>query len=395
MYMMDTGDNVAAFIGPGPASPIMKNVMYVGTIKPSFTPMHCVTVLSSRSLEKDRIFQLASLNGTSGTRIDLSKKGVLAHFMFGFSSEGFSYFIISEAGAGKPSKLVRVCQNDTSYRSYTQVPIKCHGATQKRGLAYVAYLGKAGPDLAKHFGIAVHEDVLYVAFASVNKSELCVYSLKSIRQKFTENIQACFNGNGFVGIEPSQKRCVRNKSQIITEDFCGSDMNYPLDGELPIVAEPIPLHDERTIWTITAKQTTDKTLVFTGTSDGHLNKLVFKSPTLLYEYAQIPIKNGSNVIDMHFDNQEINLYVIAGEDVFKVEVHDCAGHSTCYECLNGISSNCGWCNLENKCSFRSDCILAVTDPWIWLPHNQVQRCSTIKSVIPHQVQRTTATTVRD
>lgn len=35
----------------------------------------------------------------------------------------------------------------------------------------------------------------------ISRSALCVYSLKSIRRKFMQNIKACFNGNGARGLD--------------------------------------------------------------------------------------------------------------------------------------------------------------------------------------------------
>ena len=52
------------------------------------------------------------------------------NYIYGFSSGGFSYFLTTQKrDQSSPfhSRLVRVCQNDPHYYSYTEVPIECAG----------------------------------------------------------------------------------------------------------------------------------------------------------------------------------------------------------------------------------------------------------------------------
>lgn len=379
-----TGLTTVAFIGPGP--PPVTNVMYVGADIDN-------PAVSTRSLQRDRLFEIAS----SDTRMDFNPTRS-TNYVFGFSSEGFSYFLTTNTVF---SKLARVCQNDTRYYSYMEMPIECSGLNY---IATRAYLGKAGADIAKHFGIAELDDVLYVAFWDVELSlspehAICVYSLKSIQQRFEDNIQACFTGNGVLGFNDKapRHRCVpqSHKSSPKATFFCGYAINIHQDGERPLVAAPIATF-KTVVTAVAATHTTEHTIVFAGTLDGHVKKLIFKSPNSTFEYAaDIQILHGSWVRGMHFDSQELHLYVMTGEDVFKVWVYDCAMHSTCFGCLNGTDPHCGWCMSEKRCSTRSDCNLAIADPLTWLSGNQSQRCPLIKSVVPYQLQRTTAATVRD
>ena len=108
--------------------------------------------------------------------------------------------------------------------------------------------------------------------------------------------------------------------------------------------------------------------------------------------------------------------------VTKVRVQDCGVYKTCGECLGARDPYCGWCSLENKyvthtekyfskgqpvgffpfliwllsicrCSLRSDCQDAAKDPLYWISYKS-GRCTTITSVTPNQLQRTTARTVK-
>ncbi|XP_043213121.1 plexin-B3-like [Amphibalanus amphitrite] len=78
--------------------------------------------------------------------------------------------------------------------------------------------------------------------------------------------------------------------------------------------------------------------------------------------------------------------------VSKVKVQECHQYTTCSECLGARDPYCGWCSLENKCSIRSDCQDAAKDVLYWINYKS-DRCTTIESVSPHQLQATTARTL--
>lgn len=62
------------------------------------------------------------------------------------------------------------------------------------------------------------------------------------------------------------------KLQTIGEDFCGLDVNTPLGGEQPVSAVPVLLFSTR-LSAVAATSTGDFTVVFVGTSSGHLKKV--------------------------------------------------------------------------------------------------------------------------
>ena len=104
---------------------------------------------------------------------------------------------------------VRVCHDDRDYYSYTEIPIECISGgnpSKEYNLVQAAFVGKPGSFLAKDLGVTAQDDVLFAVFSESDSSEgditskpnknsaLCVYSLKSIRRKFMQNIQRCFTG---------------------------------------------------------------------------------------------------------------------------------------------------------------------------------------------------------
>ena len=63
--------------------------------------------------------------------------------------------------------------------------------------------------------------------------------------------------------------------KIIEEDFCGMDVNTPLGGEKPAVAISV-LNFSVPLTAVAATSAGNYTVVFLGTRQGHLKKVLFK-----------------------------------------------------------------------------------------------------------------------
>lgn len=226
--------STVAFIAPGPPHPPVSQVMYVGVTFTLGSYRSEVPAVSSRSLDKDKMFAIAQTAVTTGTRMfvnSLARERYPITYVYGFASGGFSYFLTTQmkhtSYSQFISKLVRVCHDDENYYSYTEIPINCTTEGRNYSLVQAAYVGKAGSDLASDLGITAQDDVLFAVFSESDKivmnkpsnfSALCVYSLKAIRRKFMENIKTCFSGKGQRGLDfisPSHA-CVLTVSNNIT-----------------------------------------------------------------------------------------------------------------------------------------------------------------------------------
>ncbi|OAD59452.1 Plexin A3 [Eufriesea mexicana] len=71
-------------------------------------------------------------------------------------------------------------------------------------------------------------------------------------------------------LDPEIAGC-NEKLQTIGEDFCGLDVNTPLGGEDPMEGTPVLTFDKH-LTAVAATSTGDYTVVFVGTSKGHLKK---------------------------------------------------------------------------------------------------------------------------
>jgi len=217
----DANSSTVAFIAPGPPQHPVTNVMYVGVTYTNNSPYRSeIPAVASRSLEKTKMFQIASSAVTTGTRTFINsyaRETYFVNYVYGFSSERFSYFLTTQLKHSHHSspkeyitKLVRICQEDSNYYSYTEIPVECISDAQggtKFNLVQAGFLGKPSSDLAQSLGISIQDDVLFAVFSKgdgntpTNNSALCIYSLKSIRRKFMQNIKSCFNGNGMRGLD--------------------------------------------------------------------------------------------------------------------------------------------------------------------------------------------------
>lgn len=217
-----------AFVAPGPPSPPETHVLYVGVSYTGNGPYRSeVPAVSSRSLDPNNMFAISSVSVTTGTRMwvnSLERERYPITYVFGFHSRGFSYFMTTQKESTDKkafiSKLIRLCHNDKDYYSYTEIPIECKS---KDGVHYnlvqAGFMGKPGSELARDLGITAQDEALFAVFSKSSdemdvynrpsdQSALCVFSIKNIHRKFTENIQQCFSGMGDRGlnfISPSVK----------------------------------------------------------------------------------------------------------------------------------------------------------------------------------------------
>uniref|UniRef100_A0A0K2U8T1 Plexin A [Tribolium castaneum] n=1 Tax=Lepeophtheirus salmonis TaxID=72036 RepID=A0A0K2U8T1_LEPSM len=402
------------FIAPGPPNPPISRVLYVGVSFTANGPYRTdVPAIASRSLEGDRLLQIAEISLTTGTRMHINsivKQTYPINYIYGFSSEGFSYFLTTQMKRTQASpfhsRLIRVCHDDQDYYSYTEIPIECISSNSSKNynLVQAAYLGKPASDLASNLGITVQDDVLFAVFSESDSSEgeisskpsknsaLCLYSLKSVRRKFTQNIQRCFSGKGSKGLDfiSTSFKCINTRFLQIGEEFCGLNVNTPFGGDLPLTVEPVITFDNSLLTAVTAMSTGDYTVAFIGTGDGYLKKVAVSSSNSGLEYSTIQISKESKVNpDITFDLKREHIYVMTEKQVSKVRVEYCSRYTTCGECLAAKDPYCGWCSLKNKCLLSGDCKNDTMNLLYWISYKS-GLCTTITQVKPKELQSTTS-----
>ena len=407
-----------AFIATGPnhlSSPGSEydDALYVGVTYTPDGPFRSeVPAISTRILRSDdRKSIFASHKNNQMFFNSLTRENFPINYVYGFSSEGFAYFLTTQkkemGSSNYGSKIVRVCQNSENYNSYAETPLECANINDEENpynLIQSGFVTSPGPELAKDLNITTRQDVLFAVFSNTDKtigaksnkpgkeSALCVFSLHSIRKKFTENISQCFNGVGMTGLDfiTTSKQCIKvekygNKTIEIDDDFCGLDVNTPFGGELPVVSEPIITFETR-LTSVIATTISEFSVSFVGTEDGHLKKIAFRNTSYSLEYEDIVIDEGKPVnSDMAFDPGLESLYVMTEKKLSKVLVQYCPPVSSCLDCLTLQNPFCGWCSSKNTCSNQDSCVDHSGSKNNWLDPFNSTGCPFITSIIPNQV----------
>ncbi|XP_055301247.1 plexin-A4-like [Sitodiplosis mosellana] len=320
--------STVAFLAPNFSASTPTNAMYVGVsaVLNSYNQID-VPAISTHRLEKNSMFHILSVNINTGTLIQIRPDVPLytIRYVYGFSSQGFSYFLTTQLKHSSPNdtneyitKLVRVCQNDPYYYSYTEVPVDCvsEGQSVKYNLVQAAFLGKSGEDLAI-----------------------------DLRINTTDDIHLLSDG-----------------------------------GEQAIVSVPLATFEEQ-VTAIAVTQFNRNTLVLIGTMDGRIKKLSIESGSAKIEKADIKVFENSPINSMQFDVDELSLYVMSKKQVVKVKVYDnCTVFAKCDECVDAKNLYCGWCPHVNRCTLESNCLDENYSSVSWKNYYWHQNGSSIQEI---------------
>lgn len=206
-----------AFIAPGPSFENEippPNVMYVGTTYTT-TGIRLVRedipAFSSRKLNTFMISKKDIFHSTSKVIDAMQRWSFYVNYIYGFSSGKFSYMATVQRASTQSekyiTKLIRVCQDDKKFYSYTEVELVCEFNGAKYNLLQAARVAKPGKLLAEALFITTKNDVLFATFSigkagsteALNDTAVCFYPLKKISEMFTKNIKNCFEGIGNTG----------------------------------------------------------------------------------------------------------------------------------------------------------------------------------------------------
>ena len=150
---------------------------------------------------------------TGKSLLQFTKFDYLVKYIHGFSLGGFTYFVsVQETTESFDQKqkpkvfktfIIRLCQQDTGYFSYVELPLECQGSNGTNfNIATSAYITKPGDYFSKSFGLQTSDDVLVVAFVKTNgrwddpaeNSAICMYPVKEINTALAADQQKCMDG---------------------------------------------------------------------------------------------------------------------------------------------------------------------------------------------------------
>lgn len=403
--------STVAFIAPGPslngeldtASPY---VIYVGA---TYTSQGLkivrddIPAFCSRNLNTFKVTYKGVSDSTSKYLDAYNRAKYYINYIYGFSSDNFSYMATVQRESTQSekyiTKLIRVCQGDQKFYSYTEVELVCEYNGAKYNLLQAARKAKPGKYLAEALGISTTEDVLFATFSigkpnlpePLNDTAVCFYPLKTIKDIFIKNIRKCFNGTGNIGPDHivQTKTCQPAGAFLdkITLDYCGQlEINQPINGQDPISATAA-LTVKTVASAITVTTTSHGyTVGFIGTQNGHIIKVAIESQTLAHKYEDIVVEDRARIHeDMVFDQEEKHLFVLTNRKIYKLALQDCSQYTSCAACQGARDPFCGWCSLEDKCSLREQCS-DHESALRWLGYKG-ETCTNITSVYPDKIQR--------
>lgn len=194
--------HVFAFFG-GRAVSEGFNLLYVAMGDDGRPSTFRPAAISTRKFQiMDRSFQYLINNTMYKTYVDVHPDLVgsfKAYYIHGFEYENHTYFIsvqMDDALAAAPkflTKIVRICQNDQTYASYTELPVQCMSNSVVYNIAIGAYYHSV-PARDTSIGLAVtfgRTDQGSEADPSLG-SVLCFYDVLDIVKKFEDVQDKCF-----------------------------------------------------------------------------------------------------------------------------------------------------------------------------------------------------------
>ncbi|XP_052083726.1 hepatocyte growth factor receptor-like [Mytilus californianus] len=258
-------------------------------------------------------------------------------YIYGFENSGSTYFISVQMNDPTAfevennkfvTKIIKICQGDTDYSSYTELPIECTHGDKIYHIATSATFSD--------YGYLPFEKYLYVTFGKQDElnpssdrilgSVLCTFDSNRITVMFEQLQKDCFAcglGNEvawFVGKNLTEAReCVRDTEQHLS-NFCGGKQN---------------LHgiQESTNLAVRGRQTLK-------------HSAIYHEANSILSTVNVIKQNRKNIAVLGTDKG----YLMK---VTKFPLDACEVHTTCEQCVGVDPLCCGWCG--NKCTSQQNC----------------------------------------
>ncbi|OWF53201.1 plexin-A4-like isoform X2 [Mizuhopecten yessoensis] len=366
------------FIAPGVEG---KNALYIGASYSNLGNKKyraLVPHISSRNLETLDFSYVDSLGGTKISILPEVRLDIPVEFLYGFPYGGFVYFIARQYKSAIEymfvTKIIRICQSDKYFSSYTEIELTCQPQYDfARGAYYDESTRK-----------------LYVVFENNEfdldgPSAVCGYNMAETERIFNLTVEECFNGDGNLG--PSHIRnTVPCPPKTGEPDYCGStnaSRRYgPIQGRNPIFQTPIMEFPNTVLTSVAVTTKNNQVLLFLGTKDGTLKKVIQSPGNIVSVVQDLEIEVGQLIKnEIHFNRDLSMLYVITDHKLVIVDIRHCEEKVSCEECTASPDPVCGWCVMENRCLEQESCPSSAVYPH-WLPAKQ-GACARMVEVQPH------------
>ncbi|XP_063422333.1 plexin-B-like [Mytilus trossulus] len=335
-------------------------------------------------------------------------------FVSAFSIKEYTYFVSYQPSDliqncetnpnPKPSQsmISLTCNRDTHFYSYIDIPLTCGntsttnykivraGKTIIPGLNLLNKLGLNSVDIeSKEILVSLFEN----RHNGKTDAAVCIYTIDEIQKKMKFNIQECQKGSeAMKGENFDDGATCTHQGPVIgsLSTLCITRKSLyggRISGVVGAQVQPAIVFENTALTSVTLTTTSNFTVAFLGTSNGHVKKIVIENKTMAKEYdRELVIDEGSPINqDTFYDFDNRNLYLTSQRLVAKVPVENCGQYASCTTCLASKDPFCGWCTLENRCTLKSNCSMAdqSSDRWKILTD-----CTAIDNISPPMASST-------
>ncbi|KAE9421447.1 hypothetical protein Angca_002229, partial [Angiostrongylus cantonensis] len=240
------------------------------------------------------------------------------------------------------TKLLRFCDNDTRFISYSEVELQCRSEDNSNF-----------PHMTAAF---IHGDYLVGAFTtspSGTRSAICLFSMQRLKLIFWYNIDRCRGGADSIGLAHIGRdaKCL-NKSRLpLDEETCELGVGGSIEAVEIAVAE------------VTVKITSlnglgSPRILLAGTDDGQ----ILQASSFPFLILRLEEYNRRNVGDgrtgfrvQQLFIRDVAIYAILPRGIVSLPLSSCYTTSSCSACISSPDPTCQWCTAVGKCSTAAQC----------------------------------------
>lgn len=342
--------------------PLLTARRFDGKNKPSFTYSHSENTNSSIDVRRDL------------------KRSYPVNWIYGFHDEKYIYVIsnqkISRSSNEYSARIGRICRNDPTLRSYTEIPLECQSDEKPSNhkLATAAFFGSLGSNLATRLQERSDSPYLFIAMSAPSSelrvkrtqgSLICGISTSQLGELYRETAELCFLGdNSLTGLHDAFSKSDNNLCTLhrIGGENCGqSSFNEYIVRKKSVPLKSIFTVPKATVTSMISYSEKASTIALLGTDSGEIMKVAldFKSQ-VLYQQAFYSTASSYNYNRQVRPEPVLNkdaseAYFAVTDRVVKFPTKSCKIYSTCSSCMQTPDPlGCGWCGTY--CASSSECI---------------------------------------
>ncbi|XP_042147609.1 hepatocyte growth factor receptor-like isoform X1 [Ixodes scapularis] len=327
--------------------------------------------VSARDLNSNGSFKLHSSDDSSASFVNVDrtlKKSYKVRYVYAMSHDGFAYFVtVQNAGLALElfeTRIARVCLDDPTFLTYTELPVRCAKGESRFPIAQAA---SAGPESQGG------DRLLLVAFGRPSGgrmqendasagSAVCSFRMHDVEEAFRKAVDDCNAAKPTSKVShlfhtPGTPQDCTRYDPVDKEDLCTPGVNNYIEGKTSLSGTQVVHLQDRLVTSVTALQQNMSDVAWIGDNKGFLYKykLEGSASTLLYSTdlsggIETAIEKSTAV-----DPNGTYAYFLTGKKVVRFPVGSCSIYERCSVCMNSTRDPlvCGWCG--SQCAHFGEC----------------------------------------